>query len=54
MHSLFHLIAGRRLEMRYGLVMDNPGHAVSMRDAWVDEHYPSGKLRGTRTKGSGV
>ncbi len=39
MHSLFHDIARRRIETRYGLVMDNPEHAVRMRDQWVEEHY---------------
>lgn len=39
MHSLWHDIARRRLQPRYGLVMDNPEHAVNARDRYVEEHY---------------
>ncbi len=39
MHELWHHIGQQRLEPRYGLVMDNPEHAVNARDRWVEEHY---------------
>lgn len=38
MHSLWHEIARRRLQPRYGLVMDNPEYAVRARDRWVEEN----------------
>jgi hypothetical protein len=45
MHSLWHDIASRRYQFRFGLVLDNPKAAVSARDRWVEEHYPNGTPR---------
>lgn len=39
MHSLWHDIASRRLEMRYGLVLDNPKAAVEARDRHAEEKF---------------
>lgn len=41
MHGLWHDIARMRYRMRYGLVMDDPGHAIKMRDKFVEERGSS-------------
>lgn len=39
LHSLFHTIASKRIQTRYGMILDNPEYAVKARDQWVEDHY---------------
>ena len=39
LHSLFHDIASRRIQTRYGLVMDDPEAAVKARDAYAESRF---------------
>lgn len=39
LHSLFHTIASRRIETRYGVIMDNPAAAVMARDRHAEERF---------------
>lgn len=39
LHSLFHSIASRRIETRYGMIADNPAAAVRARDRHAEEKF---------------